>query len=77
MVKKLVACIMRGTIFDVDGIPASGGLLLSAGSAMALNYNPRPEQKLAHHTEQSRYEDQTAIIPLHPSKSSCSRPIIW
>ena len=43
MVKKLVACIMRGTIFDVDGIPASGGLLLSVGSVMALNYNPRPE----------------------------------
>jgi hypothetical protein len=58
MVKELVAWIMPSTIFNVYGIPVSGGPLLSMGSAMALNYNPRPEQKLAHHTEQSRYEDQ-------------------
>jgi hypothetical protein len=46
MVKKLVACIMPSTIIDVDGIPAWGGLLLSAGSARARTYNPRPERKL-------------------------------
>jgi len=36
MVKKLVAWIMPSTIFDVYGIPASGGPLLFMGSAMAL-----------------------------------------
>ena len=66
MVKKLVACIMRGTIFDVDGIPASGGMLLSAGSAMARTYNPRPEQKLAHHTEETRYGDQLPSARTQP-----------
>jgi hypothetical protein len=66
MVKKLVACIMRSAIFDIDGIQALSGLLLSAGSAMALNYNPRPEQKLAHHTEQSRYEDQLPAARTQP-----------
>ncbi len=47
--------------YDVSmlmGIPASGGLLLSAGSAMARSCNSRPEQKLAHHTEETRHEDQ-------------------
>jgi len=36
----------------------SGGLLLSAGSAMAPSYSPRPEQKLAHHTEDTEHDDQ-------------------
>ena len=66
MVKKLVACIMPSTIFDLDGIPASGGLLLSTGSAMARNYNPRPEQKLAQHTEETRYEDQLPSARTQP-----------
>ena len=48
IVKKLVACIMPSTIFDRDGIPASGGLLLSTGSAMARNYNPRTEAGTPH-----------------------------
>src|SRR5690242_18388422 len=43
---------------DVDGIRASGGPLLSAGSAIARTYNPTSEQKLAHHTEDIRHEDQ-------------------
>ena len=42
---------MPSMVFDVDGIPNSGGLLLSAGSAVARTYNPGPEQKLAHNTE--------------------------
>ena len=46
------------TVFDSDGIPDWGGLLLSAGAAIARKYNPRPEQKLAHHTENTRHEDQ-------------------
>ena len=66
MVKKLVACIMPSMIFDLDGIPASGGLLLSTGSAMARNYNPRPEQKLAQHTEETRYEDQLPSARTQP-----------
>ena len=57
-VKKLVESIMPSTVFDGDGIPDWGGLLLSAGSAIARKYNPRPEQKLAHHTENTRHEDQ-------------------
>jgi hypothetical protein len=58
MVKKLVESIMPSTVFDGDGIPDWGGLLLSAGSAIARKYNARPEQKLAHHTENTRHEDQ-------------------
>ena len=49
---------MSGTIFDVDGIPALGRLLLFAGSAMARTYNSRPEQKVARHTEETSYEAQ-------------------
>ena len=49
---------MPSTVFDGGGIPDWGGLLLSAGSAIAGKYNPRPEQKLAHHTENTRHEDQ-------------------
>jgi hypothetical protein len=66
MVKKLVACIMPSTIIDVDGIPAWGGLLLSAASAMARKYNPRPEQKLAHHTEDTSHEDQLPSARTQP-----------
>src|SRR5260370_41947348 len=54
----LIQSIMPSTVFDGDGIPDWGGLLLSAGSAIARKYNPRPEQKLAHHTENARHEDQ-------------------
>src|SRR5260370_21438543 len=58
MVKKLVESIMPSTVFEGDGIADWGGLLLSAGSAIARKYNPRPEQKLSHHTENTRHEDQ-------------------
>jgi hypothetical protein len=60
MVKKLARAIMPRptTMFDVDEILDSGRLLHSASSAMARTYNPRPEQKLAHHTEDTEQEDQ-------------------
>ena len=48
MVRKLVARIMPGTIFDVDGIPDSGGRLLSAGSPMAVRTTP--DQNRSPHT---------------------------
>jgi hypothetical protein len=48
MVEKPVACIMSGTIIDADRIPAWGGLLLSAGSAMARTYNLRPANGADH-----------------------------
>jgi hypothetical protein len=56
MVKKLVACIMPSTIFDVDGIPDWSGPLPSAESLIARTYNSRPEHKVAHHTENARRE---------------------
>jgi len=66
MVKKLVEPIMPSKVFDVDGIPASGGPLLSAGSAIPRRYNPTPEQKLAHHTKDTRHEDQLPSARTQP-----------
>src|SRR5438552_17091938 len=66
MVKKLVESIMPSTVFDGDGIPDWGGLLLSTGSAIARKYNPRPEQKLAHHTENTKHEDQLPSARFQP-----------
>jgi hypothetical protein len=40
MVKKLARASCPPTIFDIDGILDSGGLLLSAASAMAPTHNP-------------------------------------
>ncbi len=66
LAKKLVACIMPSTIFDVDGIPAWGGLLLCAGSAMTWTHNPTPEQRLAHHAEDTRHDDQLPSARTQP-----------
>ena len=65
MVKKLVESIMPGTVFDVDEILDWGGPLLSADSATAPTYNPRPEQKLAHQSEDARHEDQLPSERIH------------
>jgi hypothetical protein len=64
LVKKLVESMMRGTAFDADGIPASGWPLLSPASAVW--YNPTPEQKLAHHTENAQHEDQLPSARTRP-----------
>jgi hypothetical protein len=66
LVKELVESVMPGTVFDVDGIPASGWPLLSAGSAVSRRYNPTPEQKLAHHTENARHKDQLPLARTRP-----------
>ena len=63
-VKRLVESMMPGTAFDADGIPASGWQLLSPASAVW--YNPTPEQKLAHHTEDARHEDQLPSVRTRP-----------
>jgi hypothetical protein len=63
---------MRIRVFDVDGIPDWGGLLLSTGSAIARKYNPRPEQKLAHHTENTRHEDQLPSARSQPQPHGLS-----
>jgi len=57
---------MPSKVFDVNGIPGSGGLLLSAGSATVRTYNPTPGQKLAHHTEDTRHDDQLPSARTRP-----------
>ena len=66
MVKKLVEPIMPGKVFDVNGIPDSGGLLLPAGSARSRPYNPTPDQKLAHHPEDTRHDEQLPSARTQP-----------
>src|SRR5439155_1680501 len=66
MVKKLVESIMPSTVFDGDGIPAWGGCYSPRVSAIARKYNPRPEQKLAHHTENTKHEDQLPSARFQP-----------
>jgi hypothetical protein len=51
MVTKFAGYIVPSATFDLDGIPDWGGSLLSADSAIVPTYNPKPEHKLAHHTE--------------------------
>src|SRR5580704_19666212 len=75
MVKKLVESIMPGTVFDVDEILDCGGPLLSADSAIARTNNPRPEQKLAHHTEDPRHEDQLPSARSQPQPHVLSRSL--
>jgi hypothetical protein len=52
------------------------GLLLSTGSANARKYNPRPEQKLAHHTENTRHEDQLPPARSQPNHMVSPGPSI-
>ena len=54
----------------------SGGSLLSTGSAIVLTYNPRPEQKLTRHTEDTRREDQLLRPELSQNHTVSSRPSI-
>ena len=75
IVKKLVESIMPSTVFDGDGIPDWDGLLLSADSAIACTYNPRPEQKLAHHTENTRHEDQLPSARSQPQPHGLPRSL--
>ena len=75
LVKKLVDSIKPSRVFDADGIPACGGPLLSAGSAIARIYNPIPEQKLAHHTEDTRHEDQLPSARTQPEPHSLLMPL--
>jgi hypothetical protein len=75
MVKKLIESIKPSRVFDVDGIPASGLPLLSAGSAIARIYNPIPEQKLAHHTEDTRHEDQLPPARTQPEPRRLLMPL--
>jgi hypothetical protein len=46
------------TVFSVDGILDWEVPLLSAESWIARRCNPRPEQKVAHQTEDARHKDQ-------------------
>ncbi len=75
LVKKLVDSIKPSRVFDADGIPACGGPLLSAGSAIARIYNPIPEQKLAHHTEDTRHEDQLPSARTQPEPHRLLMPL--
>jgi hypothetical protein len=49
-----------------DGIPDWELPLFSADSGIAHRYNPRPEQKLAHQTEDARPEDQLPSARTNP-----------
>src|SRR4029077_21122677 len=75
MVKKLVESLMPSTVFDGDGIPDWGGLLLSTGSANARKYNPGPEHKLAHQTENTRHEDQLPSARSQPKPHGLPWPL--
>ena len=75
LVKKLVECIMPGTVFDVDEILDWGGPLLFADSAIARTNNPRPEQKLAHHTENTGHEDQLPSARSQPQPHGLPRSL--
>jgi hypothetical protein len=45
-------------VFNVDGIPDWEVPPFSTDSWIARRYNPRPEQKVAHQTEDARHKDQ-------------------
>ena len=65
MVKKLVESMMPSTVFDVAGIPDLWRAA-SAESVIARRYNPRPEHKVAHHTEDARHEHQLPSARAQP-----------
>ena len=66
---------MLSTVFDIDGIPGWGGPLLSTDLAIARTYHPRPEQKLAHHTEDTRHEDQLPPARTQPEPHRLLMPL--
>src|SRR5690349_23788250 len=66
---------MLSTVFDIDGIPGWGGPLLSTDLAIARTYHPRPEQKLAHHTENTRHENQVPSARSQPQPHGLPRSL--
>src|SRR6266849_4686870 len=75
MVKKLVESIMPSTAFDWNAGQTQGGPLISAGSAIARIYNSTPEQELAHHTENTRHQDQLPAARTQPEPHRLLMPL--
>ena len=55
----------QAMVFHVYGIPDWEVPLFSAHSWIARRYNPRPEQKVAHQTEDARHKDQLPLTRTH------------